>query len=287
MHESMMTKVAAWMLLVAGAVAVAGCDQGETNDARPATTAPAATQAAQGAAAEPATQETHAPQLQPATQSAAPVEPAAPDAASQADPSQAPNLAPIAIALPRPNFVGTPKEIPAGIRLKQAPDRRPPFYAPRDSQVVSLNKPVTSSDSDPIIGTFDLITDGDKEAVDGAYIELSRGPQWVQIDLGQRHRLDAVVIWHFHMNARVYRDVIVAVSNDPDFIEYQVLFNNDFDSSAGLGVGQDLEYFDTHEGELIDTKGVEARYVRLYSNGSTADEQNHYTEVEVWGAPVE
>jgi len=26
--------------------------------------------------------------------------------------------------------------------------------------------------------------------------------------------------------------------------------------------------------------------VRLYSNGNHIDDQNHYTEVEVWGLPV-
>ena len=30
-------------------------------------------------------------------------------------------------------------------------------------------------------------------------------------------------------------------------------------------------------------KGLKARYVRFYSNGSTADDLNRYTEVEVYG----
>ena len=37
---------------------------------------------------------------------------------------------------------------------------------------------------------------------------------------------------------------------------------------------------------MVDAKGVSARYVRLYSNGNTSDELNHYTEVEVYGKPV-
>ena len=36
----------------------------------------------------------------------------------------------------------------------------------------------------------------------------------------------------------------------------------------------------------VDAKGAVARYVRLYSKGSTADEQNHYVEVEVYGLPA-
>jgi len=49
-----------------------------------------------------------------------------------------------------------------------------------------------------------------------------------------------------------------------------------------------FEYFEAAEGKLIDCKltnkeGVKGRYVRCYSKGSTADDQNHYTEVEVYG----
>jgi len=32
--------------------------------------------------------------------------------------------------------------------------------------------------------------------------------------------------------------------------------------------------------------GVKGRYVRLYSNGNTANRLNHYIEVEVWGKPA-
>jgi hypothetical protein len=61
------------------------------------------------------------------------------------------------------------------------------------------------------------------------------------------------------------------------------VFNNDYDNSAGLGVGEDLGYVETSEGKLIDAQGVEGRYVRLYSNGNHLDGENHYTEVEVFG----
>jgi len=52
-------------------------------------------------------------------------------------------------------------------------------------------------------------------------------------------------------------------------------------------VGTDKEYFETYEGKLIDAKGVEARYVRCYSRGSTYSALNRYTEIEVWGIPIE
>jgi len=33
-------------------------------------------------------------------------------------------------------------------------------------------------------------------------------------------------------------------------------------------------------------KPVKARYVRLYSNGNTSNDLNHYTEVEIKGRPA-
>ena len=146
---------------------------------------------------------------------------------------------------------------------------------------------MTSSDPEPFLGELSYVTDGNKEAVEGAYVELGPGVQWVQIDLGKPYAIWAIVVWHYHMNARVYHDVIVQVSNDPNFVKgVHTLFNNDHDNSAGLGVGHDKEYWETFEGKLIPAKGIRARYVRLYSNGSTTDDQNHYTEVEVYGLPA-
>jgi len=37
---------------------------------------------------------------------------------------------------------------------------------------------------------------------------------------------------------------------------------------------------------LIDAKGANGRYVRLYSNGNTTNKLNDYIEVEVWGKPA-
>ena len=48
-----------------------------------------------------------------------------------------------------------------------------------------------------------------------------------------------------------------------------------------LGLGSDREYVETYEGKLIDGKGIEARYLRFYSNGSTESALNEYTEVEI------
>ena len=194
----------------------------------------------------------------------------------------------LVFTLPRPRFAGTPKHIPPGTNvLKPTGKPRPPVFAPRGTVNIALKRPVTSSDPEPIIGELAMVTDGDKEAADGSFVELGPDKQWVQIDLGRRCRVHAVLVWHYHCDPRVYRDVIVQVADDKDFIKgVRTLFNADHDNSSGLGVGKDHEYFDTAEGKLIAAGGVAARYVRLYSRGSTANAQNHYTEVEVYGKPV-
>ena len=197
-------------------------------------------------------------------------------------------LVPLDLKLPRPAFKGTPTNVPAGTNLE--PPRkgpRPALLVAPGTKNVALGKPVTSSDTEPIIGTVKLVTDGDKEAKEGNYVELGPGRQYVQIDLKDKYAIYAILVWHYHANARVYHDVVVQVADDPDFIEnVRTLFNNDHDNSAGLGLGHDKEYWETFEGKLIDAQGTVARYVRLYSKGGTADDQNHYTEVEVYGLPV-
>ena len=203
------------------------------------------------------------------------------------DNSASSKLVPIDIELPKPMFVGTPQDTRVDNLEKPLGKPRPPFLAPAGTTNVALEKPVASSDEEPIIGEIEMITDGDKEAADGSYVELAPFVQHVTIDLEAMHEIYAIVMWHYHKQAQVYSDVVVQVADDPDFItNVRTLFNNDRDNSAGLGVGEDLHYTETNEGKLIDAKSVKARYVRLYSNGNTGNELNHYIEVAVYGKPA-
>jgi len=195
-------------------------------------------------------------------------------------------LEPLKIKLPKPMFVGTPKSIKSDNLEPQTGRKREPFMAPKGLTNVAAGMAVTASESAPIIGDLSMITDGDKEGADGSFVEFGPGTQWVQVDLGARQEIFAIVVWHFHSQARIYRDLVVRVSNDADFVKgVSEVFNNDHDNSSGLGVGQDKEYIETNEGRLIDAKGVKGRYVRLYSNGNTSNDMNHYIEVEVYGRP--
>ena len=196
-------------------------------------------------------------------------------------------LVAIDIKLPKPMFVGTPQDTTVPNLEKPLGKDRPAFLAPAGTKNVAFEKPVTSTDDLPIIGELEMITDGDKEAADGSYVELGPFKQSVTIDLEAEYNIYAIVLWHYHKQAIVYFDVVVQVADDPDFItNVTTLFNNDIDNSAGLGVGEDMHYSETNEGKLIDAKGVKARYLRLYSNGNTGNDLNHYIEVEVFGKPV-
>jgi hypothetical protein len=197
------------------------------------------------------------------------------------------NEVPLKTKLPAPLFVGTP--VPLNVTNLEPPTRgkRPDFMVPAGTLNLARNKKVTASDNNPDVGTLDMIVDGDKDGNEGSWVELGPGKQWVQIDLAKRADIYAVLIWHFHSQARVYRDVVVQVSDDPSFRSgIATIFNNDFHNELGLGAGKDQNYIETYQGKLIDAKGVKGRYLRLYSNGNTANKLNDYIEVEVWGKPA-
>jgi hypothetical protein len=194
---------------------------------------------------------------------------------------------PLKIQLPRPLFVGTP--VPLNVPNLEPPmkGKRPDFMVPAGTLNLAKGKKVTSSDNNPVVGTLDLVTDGDKAGDEGSWVELGPGKQWVQIDLAKSADIYAVLLWHFHSQARVYRDVIVQISNDPTFKSGVItIFNNDFKGELGAGTGKDLNYVETYQGKLVDAKGANGRYVRLYSNGNTTNKLNDYIEVEVWGKPA-
>jgi hypothetical protein len=189
--------------------------------------------------------------------------------------------------LPPPLFVGTP--VPLHVTNLEPPMRgkRPDFYVPAGTINLAKNKKISASDNNPNVGTLDMVVDGDKDGNEGSWVELGPGKQWVQIDLAKKASISAILIWHFHSQARVYRDVVVQVSDDPTFkTGVTSIFNSDISNELGLGTGKNQNYIETYQGKLIDAKGAKGRYVRLYSNGNTANKLNHYIEVEVWGKPA-
>jgi hypothetical protein len=197
------------------------------------------------------------------------------------------DLVPLKIKLPAPAFVGTPSDTPVGSTVeKPSGVPRPLLMVPPGVSNVALKKHVTSSDTNQVPENLVKVTDGDKEASEEGTVLLRKGVQWVQIDLGAPYEIYAIVIWHAHDTPKVYHGVVAQVADDAQFTQnVRTLFNNDQKNDDGLGQGTNREYFETNEGKLVEGNGTQARYVRLYSKGSTESRLNEYTEVEVYGRP--
>jgi hypothetical protein len=189
----------------------------------------------------------------------------------------------ISTEIPPEQIEGTP--MPIKIQgVVAALTKAPTVAVPEATQLLSKGKPVTSSDDFPIIGDVNYLTDGDKLGGEGYFVELLDGVQWVQIDLEASASIEAIWMWHYHSQARAYHDVIVQISDDPDFkTGVTTVFNNDADGSAKCGKGNDKAYVESRFGKLVDVNGVKGRYVRFYSNGNTSNSMNHYIEIEVYG----
>jgi hypothetical protein len=200
--------------------------------------------------------------------------------------AQATKLVPAPIELPKPGQEGTPPNFNIPNLEKPSNKPRSPFLVPPDVTNVAKGKKVTSSEKDPLVGDLAMITDGDTEQVEGNDVELGPGVQWIAIDLESPQEIYGILFWHY-FQPRVYYSVIVQTADDEAFKQnVQTWFNNDINNKAGLGAGKNLNYIETYEGKLVDTKGVKARYVRLYSAGNNANALNHYVEVEVFGRPA-
>ena len=192
---------------------------------------------------------------------------------------------PLTTTIPQQVLAGTPPDVLMRLFPHLPPPEEPPrLLVPEGTSNLALHKPVTSSDPLPVIGELSFVTDGKKTGLDGTVVELGPLTQWVQIDLGQPSVIYALHVWHFFREARSYHDVLVQTADDAEFTRNVcTVYNNDQDHSLNLGVGKDRPYIETNFGKRIDARGVSGRFVRLYSRGNTANDLNHYVEVEVFG----
>ncbi|HOQ88848.1 MAG TPA: hypothetical protein PLX03_01795, partial [Candidatus Hydrogenedentes bacterium] len=113
-------------------------------------------------------------------------------------------LAPLNIELPEPFFGGTPIDYWSENLEPEDFKDRPPFMAPKGTEIISRGKKVTSSDKNPSLGNLGMIVDGDKNYAKNSLVELGEGVQWIQIDLEKSCEIYPILIWHFHEGKRVY-----------------------------------------------------------------------------------
>ena len=191
------------------------------------------------------------------------------------------------LQFPAPTLKGTEEDLPTGPNIEPNSNiPAPALMIAKGSKLVSIGKPVTSSVK-PFTGELEQITDGKKGAFDYDTVEMKKGFQWVQVDLGATFAIQAIAIWHDHRYIQAVHDVIVQVSDDPEFkTGVTTLYNNDTDNSSGLGVGTDREYFERYFGRVFDGKGSKGRYVRGYTKGSHLSALNCWQEIEVYALPA-
>jgi hypothetical protein len=194
---------------------------------------------------------------------------------------------PLKIKLPAHTTKGTPEDLPAGPNIEPPPKSAPPpIQVPEGVKNVAAGKPVTSSVA-PYTGELSQVTDGKREPLDEDVVEFKKGTHWVQVDLGEPFAIHAVALWHDHRLLQAFHDVILQVSDDPEFKNgVTTVYNNDTDNSSKLGVGTDREYFELEFGRAIPVKGVKARYVRGYTKGSSLSAINCWQEIEVYALPA-
>lgn len=165
----------------------------------------------------------------------------------------------------------------------------------------------------------DDVTDGTKSLAN--YTDPggnTGGPNWIQLDLNGIHKVDEVKMWRYWGDSRQYNDTVILLSTEADFPADKTLViwnaNRDasrnwpkaMDGSAGshqLPQGSDGNYTEVEAGKAFKVYGssvkwldgsatravpsqgelFDARYVRVYMNGSSAGNTNHVVELEVNG----
>ncbi len=199
-----------------------------------------------------------------------------------ADTTEALNL-----KLPASTLKGTPEDLPKGPHIEPPSDKAPvPIQVPAGVVNVAAGKPVTASVV-PFQGELNQITDGKKEPLDDDSVEMKKGVQWVQVDLGQSYAIHAIAMWHDHRYVQAFHAVVVQASDDAEFkTGVTTLYNNDVLNTAGFGVGTDREYFEMRWGRVVPGKGAKGRYVRSYTKGSSLAALNCWEELEVYALPA-
>ena len=136
----------------------------------------------------------------------------------------------------------------------------------------ALHKPVSVGFPNGITaGKPGLLTDGKLDAHLGHGRE---GLAWVQVDLGEARPVAAIRLWNYFRDGRTFQENRIVVSPTGEFQGEETVI---FDSTRSG------EYAEQPQGRLWFFKPINARYVRSYLNGSTANVGSQWIELEVFG----
>ena len=194
---------------------------------------------------------------------------------------------PLALNLPIHTLKGTPEDLPVRAQHRAALGQGAHAFPGAQGRQERRRGQARHQQRAAVFGRVEPDYRRQEGATDDDAVEFKKGTQWVQVDLGQSFAIHAVAMWHDHRYVQAMHDVILQVSDDPEFKSgVTTLFNNDTDNSSGLGVGTDREYFEMEFGRVVAGKGVKARYVRGYTKGSNQSALNCWQEIEVYALPA-
>lgn len=147
---------------------------------------------------------------------------------------------------------------------------------PRFTGNLAYAKAVTNSPNSSVASGTSLarLTDGDLTAQNYLQLNPTDGKAvYAQIDLGGVKSLSKIVVWHYYLDGRTYHNTKTQVSSDG--INWVTVFD-----SAVSG-----EYSETGNGKVINlSPAMNVQYIRDYLNGSTANQYNHWVEIQAFDA---
>ena len=201
--------------------------------------------------------------------------------------AQDPNKEELKLKLPKPMFIGTPRNIKTPNLEAVTGKPRGPFFVAKGTKLLSLKKPVTSSDMQPVIGELAFVTDGEKSGEDGYFVELGPGKQWVQIDLGAENA--SPPSWSGIITARPASTATSSSRSPTTRTSSRASRPSSTTTTttrpAWASAGTRSTSRPTKAGSSTP-RAPRAATSGCISNGNTSNDMNHYVEVEVYGMPA-
>ncbi|WP_291648285.1 discoidin domain-containing protein [Clostridium sp.] len=143
-----------------------------------------------------------------------------------------------------------------------------------DDVTVNRDKPLENAvnGNKALTDYADLGSDSNKES------------SYIQVDIGKVSNIEAINLYRYWSDARTYKGTVIALSETETFSNPIIVYNSDTENIHGLGVGLDETYVETQDGKSFKLPEVKnARYVRVYMQGSNKGNTNHIVELEVMG----
>ena len=140
----------------------------------------------------------------------------------------------------------------------------------------------------------------DEDTSKAKYVEMADGAQWVQVDMGQVHKIEELQLWRYwdEPEGRSYKDTVILLSPDENFDPSKtlVLWNacsnpdsvtwpaasqdNTIANNVNIPVGDEPIYPETQEGKTFSVSAPEVEWLDGEQSRPkpVADSENYYFE---------